>query len=178
MSTQECTEPAMLVVVMGVSGSGKTTLAIEIARYFNMRFLDADGFHSEAAIKQMSKGIALSDAQRAPWIQRICRRLREMNAMGTGCVLAYSGLRKAHRQAIFGAYNKVVGVMLNADQTLIEQRLRGRSEHFMPAKLLNSQIASMEPFDEDRPCITLNAAEQPDALLLHCVDFIETLSCS
>ena len=68
----------ILVVVMGVSGCGKTTLADTIANLLDMTFLDADSFHSEDAIKNMSQGIALTDQQRTPWIARICKQLNHL----------------------------------------------------------------------------------------------------
>jgi gluconokinase len=91
----------LLVVVMGVSGSGKTTLATEIANTFDITFLDADSLHSQVAIQQMSQGIALTDEQRAPWIERIYRQLNQFETQGKSCALAYSGLKQQHRQLIF-----------------------------------------------------------------------------
>ena len=67
----------LLVVVMGVSGTGKSTLANEIAKRSGLIYLDADSFHSAEAIAQMSQGIPLTDAQRAPWIERIYNQLCE-----------------------------------------------------------------------------------------------------
>ena len=93
----------ILVVVMGVSGCGKSTLAQEIANHYKINFLDADDFHSEDAIKQMSDGIPLNDKQRAPWIERICRQLNHLALKNISCVLAYSGLKKQHRKLIFAS---------------------------------------------------------------------------
>jgi len=138
----------LLVVVMGVSGCGKSTLAQAIANHLAIAFLDADSFHSEDAIKQMSQGIPLTDEQRAPWIARLCKHLRELALQNRSCVLAYSGLKQQHRQLIFGSYHRAVGVLLDADPVLIAQRLGNRGGHFMSPKLLSSQVASMEGINE------------------------------
>lgn len=169
-------QPPILVVVMGVSGCGKSTLAQEIANHFDMTFLDADTFHSEDAIKQMSQGIPLTDEQRAPWIERICRQLNHLELQNKSCVLAYSGLKQQHRQLIFGSYNRAVGILLNTDQALIAQRMADRGGHFMSPQLLSSQIASMEPINEkgveDIELLRLSAAESVDNSLLKSIDFI------
>jgi gluconokinase len=162
----------LLVVVMGVSGTGKTTLASKIADYFNLRFLDADSLHSDAAIKQMSQGIALTNEQRLPWIERICDQLSELAAHQQSCVLAYSGLKQQHRHLIFSSYPNSVGILLNADQAIIAQRLQTRRNHFMSPQLLSSQIASMEPFADEPNLLKLDLSETLENLLLQSVNFI------
>lgn len=166
--------PPILVVVMGVSGSGKTTLAQEIANHFDIIFLDADSFHSEDAIKQMSQGIPLSDDQRTPWIERLCKQLSHFERENKNCVLAYSGLKQQHRRLIFASYSRSVGILLDADQALIAQRLTDRGEHFMSPQLLSSQIASMEPINEKAveniELLLFNAAESVDSLLSKSID--------
>ncbi|MCW8832450.1 MAG: gluconokinase, GntK/IdnK-type [Colwellia sp.] len=166
----------MLVVVMGVSGCGKSTLAQAIANHLELTFLDADSFHNLDAIKQMSAGIPLTDEQRAPWIERICKQLHRFELQKKSCVLAYSGLKQQHRQLIFGSYRHTVGVLLEADQTLIAKRMADRGEHFMSPQLLSSQIASMEPINENSleyiELLKLNAAESIDNSLLKSIDFI------
>jgi gluconokinase len=169
----------VLVVVMGVSGSGKSTLAEQIANQLEFTFLDADNFHSIDAVKQMSQGIALTDAQRQPWIERICQQLSHFELLNKSCVLAYSGLRQKHRQLIFSSYPYVVGILINAEQALLAQRLSNRKAHFMSPQLLTSQITSMEDIkpSEQINLLTLNAAEPVEQLLSESIRFIaETLN--
>lgn len=169
-------QPPLLVVVMGVSGCGKTTLAQEIANHLDLTFLDADSFHSEDAIKQMSQGSPLTDEQRAPWIERICEQLSYFELQNKSCVLAYSGLKQQHRQLIFASYNRSVGIILNTDPALIAQRMADRGAHFMSPQLLNSQIAAMEPINanavENIELLRLNATGTVDSLLLESINFI------
>ena len=166
----------LLVVVMGVSGTGKSTLAIEIANRSGFTFLDADALHSADAIEQMSKGIPLTDTQRAPWIERISSQLREYESENKSCVLAYSGLKQQHRQLIFASYHKSMGILLDANQALIAQRLTDRDGHFMSPQLLTSQIADMEPINskpvESITLLALSATEPVEKLLLESINFI------
>ena len=162
----------LLVVVMGVSGTGKTTLATEIANALNMKFLDADSLHSQAAIQQMSQGIALTDEQRVPWIERICRQLNQFETQGKSCVLAYSGLKQQHRQLIFSAYQHTYGILLSADQAIIEKRLQNRKNHFMSPELLNSQIAAMEPILNEITLLNLSLNKTLESHLSQSVSFI------
>ena len=170
------TQPPILMVVMGVSGCGKTTLGKAIANHFDFPFLDADSFHTKDAIKQMSEGIPLTDEQRAPWIARICKKLSHFKYQNKSCVLAYSGLKQHHRHIIFGAYNRAKGILLDADQAIISQRLAGRGEHFMSPKLLSSQIAAMESINvsavENIELLTLSVNDTVDSLLLQSINFI------
>lgn len=160
---------------MGVSGSGKSTLAEQIAKQLEFTFLDADSFHSSDAVKQMSQGIALSDMQREPWIQRICQQLSHFELLNRSCVLAYSALKQKHRQLIFASYPHAVGILLNAGQDLLAQRLSNRQAHFMSPQLLASQISSMEDIkpSEQINLLTLSAAEPVEDLLMESIGFIE-----
>jgi len=162
---------------MGVSGTGKTTLATEIANTLDMTFFDADSLHSQAAIQQMSQGIALTDEQRIPWIERICSQLNQFETQGKSCVLAYSGLKRQHRQLIFSSYHHTYGILLNADQAIIEKRLQARKNHFMSPRLLSSQIDAMEPFVNEITLLNLSLNKTLESLLLQSVSFINLHCC-
>ncbi len=161
--TIDC-EP-LLIVVMGVSGTGKSTLAYEFSQRYQFIFIDADSFHSKQAIQQMSQGIPLTNEQRLPWIKRISQQLIKYRRQNKNCILAYSGLKKVHRDIIFSSYTKNLGVLLNADPKLIAERLNLRSDHFMSSKLLDNQFAEMEPFEDDKLLLELDITHSIDELL-------------
>ena len=165
----------LLVVIMGVSGTGKSTLASEIARRCGFTFLDADSFHSAEAIAQMSQGIPLTDAQRAPWIERLYSQLCQYESENKNCILAYSGLKQQHREVIFSTFKNTAGVLLNADQRLITERLAKRTDHFMSPHLLSSQIAEMEPFGNEIQLLRLDTAESIEQLLVKFDHFMSLL---
>ena len=85
-----------LVIVMGVSGCGKSTVGKQLALDLGYTFIEADDFHSVAAKQQMANGIPLTDVMREPWLKRLCQHLDQEVLVDS--VLAYSGLRRRHRQ--------------------------------------------------------------------------------
>lgn len=134
----------VLIIISGVSGSGKSSVARELSRLCALRYLDADDYHSSAARALMARGTALDDEMRIPWIQSICRHLRQLAIAGENCVLAYPGLKKSHREPLRKAGFDVTFLYLEGDRDLIRQRLENRRGHFMRAELLKSQFRSLE----------------------------------
>ncbi|MGV7167797.1 gluconokinase [Xanthomonas citri] len=139
----------LAIVVMGVSGSGKTTIAQALAAHYRFRFLDADDYHSVAARAQMAAGQPLTDAMRLPWVELLSATLRDCVQAGESVVLAFSGLRSAHRQLLRNSGVPMRFVFLHAAPHVIAARLSNRAGHFMPATLLDSQLQTLElPLDE------------------------------
>lgn len=170
-ATSLVTQP-LLLVVMGVSGVGKSTIATEVAKRSGFIFLDADDLHSDEAIAQMSQGIPLTDKQREPWIQRIYRQLCDYRSDNANCILAYSGLKQQHREIIFSSYQHRAGVLLTAGEQVINKRLANRREHFMSPQLLSSQIADMEPFDENVPLLVCDVTATVSQLVAEVEGFV------
>lgn len=142
----------MVVIVMGVSGSGKTTVGRALALRLGWEFADADDFHSAENWAKMSAGIALTDADRAPWLEVLHRKICAWTAAdGTGVVssvvLACSALKQQYRQRLTDGIDAaaVRYVWLDGPAELIEQRLRQRTGHSVNAALLPSQMAALEP---------------------------------
>ena len=145
-----------LIIIMGVSGCGKSTVAAEIAEHFDMYWLEADDFHSEAAKQKMAMGNALTDEDRQPWIRRLCDGVI---AAQQNVVMSYSGLRYQHRQTFLKLGFKTLFILLEGDYREIHNRLKQRQGHFMAADLLDSQMASLQPFRTDEPALTFNISE-------------------
>jgi gluconokinase len=133
-----------VAVVMGVSGSGKTTLAHALADAWDATFLDADDFHSDQAKALMAAGEPLTDAMREPWVARIVADLQHRVADGARVTLAFSGLRRQHRDMLRAAGLPLRFLFLRGEAALIGQRMRARSDHYMPVSLLDSQFAALE----------------------------------
>ena len=134
-----------VAVVMGVSGSGKTTLARALAQAWPATFLDADDFHSDEAKARMAAGQPLTDAMRVPWAAGIAAALARHVADGERVALAFSGLRRAHRDLLRDAGLPLRFVYLHGERDLIAARMRARSGHYMPVSLLDSQFETLEP---------------------------------
>ena len=132
----------MIVVVMGVSGCGKTTVGRLLAESLGRPFLDADDFHGEANVAKMRAGIALTDADRLPWLDRLNAAL---HAHENGVVLACSALKAAYRERLCaGLGDRVRLVHLRGTSALIAARLQARTGHYMNPALLESQFAALE----------------------------------
>lgn len=154
-----------VAVVMGVSGSGKTTLARALADAWEATFLDADDFHSDQARAMMARGEPLTDEMREPWAERIAAELQRRVADGARVSLAFSGLRRQHRDVLRAAGLPLRFLFLRGEAPLIGQRMRARSGHYMPVALLDSQFAALEkPVDED-DVVVLPVDLPPDAQL-------------
>lgn len=154
-----------VAVVMGVSGSGKTTLARALADAWEATFLDADDFHSDEAKALMAAGEPLTDAMREPWVARIAADLQRRVAEGARVTLAFSGLRRQHRNVLRAAGLRLRFIFLRGDAALIGERMRARSGHYMPVSLLDSQFAALEePVAED-DVVVLPVDLPPDAQL-------------
>jgi gluconokinase len=131
----------MIVLVMGVSGAGKTALGERLAQRLGFRFIDADDHHPAKNVAKMAAGIPLDDADREPWLERLNFLLaREQNA-----VLACSALKARYRAMLAHGLGDFRIVFLKGGKDLIAHRLAERKHRYMPASLLDSQFAALEP---------------------------------
>lgn len=153
-----------LVVVMGVSGSGKSTVGAALAQRLRVPFGDADDFHPQANIDKMSAGHALDDDDRRPWLAAIGEWLGH-RAGTTGGVVTCSALKRAYRDQIREAAPDVLFVHLAGSRDVIARRQASRPGHFMPASLLDSQFATLEPLGADENGFALDVAQSVDELV-------------
>jgi gluconokinase len=135
----------VILIVAGVAGSGKTTVGALIAGRLRWRFADADTFHPEANVVKMRAGIGLTDADREPWLHAIIAWMDERIAAGQSAVVTCSALKRAYRDELLAGRPAATMVFLQVTRELLEQRLLSRPDHFFPEKLLNSQLAALEP---------------------------------
>ncbi len=133
----------MIIVVMGVSGSGKTTIGELLASALRCEYIEGDLLHPESNIEKMSRGIPLTDEDRAPWLAAIHATLLEAFRDGRTIVMGCSALKAAYRQ-IIGEGVPVRLVYLTGPPELIRSRLEHRTGHFATADLLGSQLATLE----------------------------------
>ena len=151
----------MIVLLMGVSGAGKTTIGELLAKRLRWRFIDADDYHPPENVAKMAAGIALEDADRWPWLDALNRRLRDEQ----DAVLACSALKESYRQRLLAGIKDARIVHLHGEKPLVAARLAGRQHRYMPASLLDSQYATLEP---PAAAITIDVAGDPQG----CVEAI------
>ena len=131
----------MIVIVMGVSGCGKSTVGELLAKRLGCPFLDADEFHPPENVAKMAAGTPLTDADRQPWLESLNRKLRD----GQKTVLACSALKETYRRTLSRNLADCRFVHLRGSIELIRARLAERKHRYMPASLLESQFATLEP---------------------------------
>jgi len=135
----------MIVLVMGVAGAGKTTIGAALARRLGWRFIDADDYHPPENVAKMKAGIPLDDADRWPWLQALNEELRSLDKTDEDAVIACSALKRSYRERLAQGIHDFRTVYLHASPALIGERMKGRSHRYMPAALLESQFAALEP---------------------------------
>ncbi|MFE6233667.1 gluconokinase [Cellulosimicrobium sp. NPDC057862] len=160
----ERTEPPQHLVVMGVAGSGKTTVATLLAQRLGTEYAEADQFHPEANIAKMSAGTPLTDEDRWPWLEAIRDWLSVEADAGRSGVVTCSALKRSYRDLLRTARGRVCFVHLDGSPELLAERMEHRSGHFMPTSLLPSQLATLEPLDDDEPGFTVDVTRTPEEI--------------
>ena len=159
---------APLVVVMGVSGSGKSTVGAALAQRLGVPFVDADDLHPEANIAKMTRGEPLDDHDRYPWLEAIGRWLADHD--GRGGVVSCSALKRRYRDQLRHHAHRVELLHLQGTHDVIARRQASRPGHFMPASLLASQFATLEPLEPDEHGLVIDVDQPVDDIVQQYVD--------
>jgi gluconokinase len=153
------------VVVMGVSGSGKSTVAAGLVERLGWEFAEGDEFHPPENVAKMRAGTPLTDEDRWPWLRRLADWIGERERAGRSVVVTCSALRRAYREVLGDGHPSVWFAHVTADAELIRDRLEHRTGHYMPASLLDSQLATLEPLQDDEPGAAVSGAGAPQAVV-------------
>jgi ribose 5-phosphate isomerase A len=146
-----------VLVIMGVSGAGKTTVAQELAIRLGWPFEEGDSLHPDSNVVKMHAGIPLTDADRGPWLERVAAWIDGQRAAKQPGIITCSALKRAYRQTVIGGRPEVRLVYLRGSKDVMAEHLSGRSGHFMPANLLQSQIDTLEEPGPDEEPLTVDA---------------------
>ncbi|MBZ5737632.1 gluconokinase [Nocardioides mangrovi] len=150
------------LVVMGVSGSGKSTVGAALAQRLRVPFEDADDLHPSANIAKMSRGEALTDEDRYPWLELVGDWLAVHE---DGGVMSCSALRRKYRDQLRSHVPGLRFLLLEGTQEVIARRQASRPGHFMPASLLTSQFATLEPLAPDEDGIVVDVDQSVDQIV-------------
>jgi len=154
---------ARAIIIMGVSGSGKSTLAGLLGRRLGCPFFEGDSFHSKANVAKMRAGVPVTDADRWPWLDRLGEAIDAAVRQEGVAVAACSALKRAYRDRLRAAIGPPTGfILLEARRDELVRRLDSRPDHYMPASLIDSQLAILELPGADESAITLDSALPPE----------------
>lgn len=154
--------PRVAIIVMGVTGCGKTTVGTLLAHRLGMPYLEADDFHPAANVAKMQTGTPLTDQDRQPWLASIAKRI----AADTDRlpVVSCSALKRQYRNLLRQADPRIWFLHLVIDEATAAQRVAARHDHFMPASLVASQFAVLEPLQAEAG-FTVDAVQPPQDIV-------------
>lgn len=164
----------MIVVVMGVAASGKTTIGTLLAEALHCDFLEGDTLHPAANIQKMSRGVPLTDADRAPWLAAIRAHILAALERGECLVVACSALKQQYRDFLSREI-PIVWVYLKGSEELIATRIQHRREHYMKTGMLPSQFADLE---EPTDAIVVDISSPPGVILQQLLPQLRSRSAS
>ncbi len=165
--------PSFAVIVMGVCGTGKSTIGIRVADELGCVYADTDDYHPESNVAKMRAGIALTDEDRGPWLDRLRDLVEDRLANGQGIVLACSALREIYRERLQPAQGSLRWIFLQGDRELLAERMNARTDHYMPPTLLDSQLATLE-VPAPTQALWCNVADSPDLIVQQALEYLRS----
>ncbi len=102
----------------------------------------------------MAAGHALDDEDRWPFLDNVARAIADPPA--PGLVVSCSALKRSYRDRIRTGNPRTFFVLPVLTLRSLQARLSGRTGHFMPASLLESQLVILEPPQPDELALQLD----------------------
>lgn len=158
------------LVLMGPAGAGKSTVMRALAERLGWPTLEGDDLHGPRNVTKMAAGIPLTDRDREPWLEAISAWIGEREGERRSSLATCSSLRRRYRDQLRRGHPWIWFVHLDAPRVVLEERMAGRTGHFMPPAQLDSQLATLEPLEPDEPGTTMSALEPPPELAQRIVD--------
>jgi gluconokinase len=149
------------IVIMGVAGCGKSSLGAAVAAAEGLPLIEGDDFHSATSRDKMSRGVPLTDDDRAQWLEILGGQLA---AHPQGVVLTCSALKRAYRERLRAAAPGLRFVFLEISRADAQRRVAGRGSHFFSASLVDSQFATLESPVGEPGVLPVDALEALDPL--------------
>jgi gluconokinase len=162
--------PTITLVVMGVTAAGKSVVMQALADRLAWPSADGDDFHPPGNVDKMRAGVALTDADRWPWLDAIADWIGRQEADGRSAVITCSALRRVYRDRLRVDHPSVRFAHLVTSRDRLADRLAERTDHFMPPALLDSQLEALEPLAADEPGGSFDADLSPDELAVAIVE--------
>lgn len=158
------------LVIMGVAGCGKSRVGMAVAAASRRRFVEGDHFHPPKNVDKMRSGAPLDDNDRADWLRRLADELTRGAVAGEQLVLSCSALKKRYRDSLRQAAPGVGFVYLEISPEEARRRVASRPSHYMPANLVDSQFAALEPPFGECGVVTIDAGRPVEEIVREIVD--------
>ena len=146
---------------MGVCGCGKTTVGQRLARAKDGVFVEGDSCHPPENVEKMRSGTPLTDEDRGPWLAALAEVIRQHAARPGWCFIGCSALKASYRDILRTGDANVGFIYLHGEASLLRARMQARQGHYMPAGLLDSQLAILE---EPRHALRVSVDQTPAAI--------------
>jgi carbohydrate kinase (thermoresistant glucokinase family) len=135
---------SLVIVLMGPMGCGKTTIGKMLAGELGWVFCDADDAHPKKNIEKMAAGIALTDEDRQPWLEKLREKILNRLEREEDAILACSALKQFYRDILGVDQKRVKTVYLKGSFDLLSERIQNRRHPYMDKTLLESQLDTLE----------------------------------
>jgi gluconokinase len=155
---------------MGVSGCGKSHVGALVAQGLGLPLVEGDEFHPEGNRARMRSGVALTDDDRAEWLDTLGA---ELQRRAQGAVLTCSALKVAYRQRLRSAVPDLRFAWLALDASAAQERVAKRGSHFFPAALVATQFEALQPPDDEPGVLRLDALRSPEELAANVVSWLK-----
>ena len=153
------------VVVMGVAGCGKSTVAQALALALGWPLLEGDDFHSDTSRAKMSRGVPLTDFDRADWLNALAKRLADAHSGSRPLVLTCSALKRTYRDRLRAADPMVRFAFLRIALEDARARVSARAaSHFFSPTLVDNQFTTLESPEDEPGVLPLDALAPIEAL--------------
>ena len=152
-------------VVMGVAGCGKSAVGSVLAQAMGWTFIEGDRLQPAANVERMASGLPLTDDHRWGWLDAVGEEIALAGRNGNGSVAACSALKRAYRDRLRRHGEPLLFIHLKIDKATAALRVASRKGHFMPASLVDSQFADLQPPGPDEMAVVLDARRPVEQLV-------------
>lgn len=157
---------------MAVSGGGKSVVAGALAESTGWPMAEGDDFHPVANVEKMRSGRPLEDEDRWPWLRAIAAWIGAQEEAGRSSVVTCSALKRSYRDLLRDGHPSVHFCALDVAVATLEERIRVRGDHYMPAGLLRSQLQTLQPLAADEPGGHVDAEGELSTVLRRVLDML------
>jgi gluconokinase len=123
--------------------------------------------------EKMRQGIALADADREPWLDRIGAELASSSG---NIVISCSSLKRQYRDRLRKHAPDLRFVYVDIDQAEAERRVASRPGHLFPASLVASQFAALEPPLGEAGVLRVRATDPPEVQVRAVTDWLAAVA--